>query len=330
MEGGLYHVIVRGLERHAIFKSPKDYREFLDRLGKNLEKHQCECYAWALLSNHAHLLLSPKEKTLSALLRCVLTGYAVYFNRRYNRAGHLFQNRFKSILCQEDNYFLELIRYIHLNPLRAGVVANSEELDRYPWTGHKAILGKSGWKWQNTTKVLEMFGKSKERAVHEYRAFIGAGNDKGQPEYEGGGLRRSAGGWEKVRELGKTGEFWTGDERILGEGDFVTETLKKSMTQMNLNEKMQSQGWSLEKIADEVCRFYRVAGEDLNRKWRVSPAGKAKALVAYLGKEKLALSSKELSGYLNVGKSGLSYLIRRGEQIWNEKGVNWSFELRPQ
>ncbi len=117
--GVLNHVIIRGIERREIFRDNKDKDNFLDRLEALLPETQTTCYAWALLSNHAHFLFRTEGSPLSTLMRKLLTGYAVSFNHRHKRHGQLFQNRYKSIICQEDAYLKELVRYIHLNPLRA-------------------------------------------------------------------------------------------------------------------------------------------------------------------------------------------------------------------
>ena len=140
--GVLQHVMARGIERRKIFKDDKDRISFLNRLALILEETQTQCYAWALIPNHFHLLLRTGPTPLSKVMRRLMTGYAVTFNLRHRRAGHLFQNRYKSVVCEEDVYLLELTRYIHLNPLRAGIVNDLKELDKYPWTGHSAILGK--------------------------------------------------------------------------------------------------------------------------------------------------------------------------------------------
>jgi len=137
----LQHVMARGIERRKIFRDDKDRKSFLDRLAIILEETQTQCYAWALIPNHFHLLLRTGPTPLSKVMRRLMTGYAVTFNKRHKRSGHLFQNRYKSVICEEDPYLLELIRYIHLNPLRAGLVKNLKELDKYAWTGHSAILG---------------------------------------------------------------------------------------------------------------------------------------------------------------------------------------------
>jgi putative transposase len=140
--GLLQHVMARGIERKEIFKDDQDRQSFLERLAVILEKTQTQCYAWALIPNHFHLLLRTGLTPLSKVMRRLMTGYAVTFNKRHKRSGHLFQNRYKSIVCEEDQYLLELIRYIHLNPLRADLVKDLKELDKYPWTGHSTILGK--------------------------------------------------------------------------------------------------------------------------------------------------------------------------------------------
>jgi len=157
--GSLHHIIARGIDRKNIFKDDKDRDSFLERLGGIFAETQISCFAWALIPNHFHLLLKTGATPISTVMRRLLTGYAVSFNRRHRRYGHLFQNRYKSILCQEDPYFLELVRYIHLNPLRAGLVNDLRSLDKYRYSGHAVILEKRKYSWQNTEYVLRLFGE---------------------------------------------------------------------------------------------------------------------------------------------------------------------------
>jgi len=140
--GALQHVMARGIERRKIFLDDKDRTSFLERLALILEETQTQCYAWALIPNHFHILLRIGTTPLSTVMRRLMTGYAVTFNIRHRRSGHLFQNRYKSVVCQEDTYLLELTRYIHLNPLRARLVEDLKSLDKYKWAGHSAILGR--------------------------------------------------------------------------------------------------------------------------------------------------------------------------------------------
>jgi len=145
--GLLQHVMARGIERREIFKDDKDRNSFLQRFAIILEETQTQCYAWALIPNHFHLLVRIGPTPLSKVMRRLMTGYAVTFNKRHKRSGHLFQNRYKSVICEEDPYLLELIRYIHLNPLRACIVNDLKELDNIPGpaTAPSSAAAKTPW-----------------------------------------------------------------------------------------------------------------------------------------------------------------------------------------
>jgi REP element-mobilizing transposase RayT len=160
----LHHIIARGIERRKIFQDDHDYNNFLDRLGGILTETQTRCYAWAVIPNHFHLLLRTGSTPISTVMRRLLTGYAGSFNRRHRRYGHLFQNRYKSFLCQENTYFLELVRYLHLNPLRASLVEDLKQLDTSSYSGHSVLMGKRKNVWQDTDYVLQWFNKRKTLA----------------------------------------------------------------------------------------------------------------------------------------------------------------------
>lgn len=140
--GCLHHVIARGIARRVLVADDGDRERFSGRLARLARNAATAVLAWALRPNHYHLLLRTTAMPLSELMRRLNTGYAVGFNRRHQRSGYLFQNRFKSILIEEAPYRLELVRYIHLTPIRAGIVASVEQLDGYPWTGHGALVGR--------------------------------------------------------------------------------------------------------------------------------------------------------------------------------------------
>lgn len=139
--GTLHHVIIRGIERRRIVDDEKDRQSFVSRIEQISVDLDTSVYAWALMTNHAHMLVRSGAVGLSVFMRKLLTGYAINYNRRHGRHGHLFQNRYKSIVCEEDTYFKELVRYIHLNPLRAGLVDTVQKLDWYRWCGHSGPLG---------------------------------------------------------------------------------------------------------------------------------------------------------------------------------------------
>src|SRR3990172_4690065 len=195
----LHHVMVRGIERTTIFRDDRDRAAFVARLADLATQGALSVYAWALLPNHAHLLVRTGRRPLARSMRSLLTGYAGAFNRRHKRVGHLFQNRYKSIVIEEEPYLLELVRYLHLNPLRAGVLTSLPALDRYPWTGHSALLGRVPRPWQAVSEVLGQFGPNRRRARAAYRAFVAEGLSQGRrPDLQGGGLIRSLGGGAAV------------------------------------------------------------------------------------------------------------------------------------
>jgi putative transposase len=181
------------------------------------------------MTNHLHLSLRTGSAPIATVMRRLLTGYAVSFNRRHRRHGHLFQNRYKSILCQEDPYLLELVRYIHLNPLRAGIVENLKLLDTYPYCGHCALTGKTEHGFQDVDYILNLFGGKVAEARRLYLEFVKKGVAAGRrPDLTGGGLVRSAGGWSALRIMRQGESRIKGDERILGQGDFVETVLKSA------------------------------------------------------------------------------------------------------
>ncbi|MEW6088013.1 MAG: transposase [bacterium] len=197
--GLLHYVIIRGIERKNIFETDPDKKDFLDRIEKVFKKSDAKIYAWVLMSNHAHLLIKIGKKPLSDIMRRLLTGYAISYNKRHKRAGYLYQGRYKSIVCEEEQYLLELVRYIHLNPVRAGILRTIEELDKFRWTGHYNLIGNKEVKWQDTKEILTRFGKSKKLAIKQYKEFILDGIRQGKREdLSGGGLIRSLGGIGKA------------------------------------------------------------------------------------------------------------------------------------
>ena len=155
----MHHVMVRGIEKRKIVDDGRDGQAFVGRLGEVARATGTAIYAWSLMSNHAHILLRSGSQGLPTFMRRLLTGYAMDYNRRHRRHGHLFQNRYKSIICEEDPYVRELVRYIHLNPLRAGLVKDLKELDRYRWCGHSVLLGRVKCEWQDRSFVLGWFGR---------------------------------------------------------------------------------------------------------------------------------------------------------------------------
>jgi len=182
-------------------------------------------YAWVLMPNHFYLLRKTRNRALSSSMRKILTGYVVNFNRRHRRYGHLFQNRYKSIVYQEDRYLKELVQYIHLNLLRAELVKDIIELSQSPWSGHSALMGKVKREWQKTEYVLSFFGQNRY-CRRNYQQYVQKGVRLGRrPELVGGGLIRSLRGWSEVLALRGRGEKQRSYQRILGDSEFVQDVI---------------------------------------------------------------------------------------------------------
>jgi len=259
-------------------------------------------------------------------MRRLLTGYATAFNLRHNRQGHLFQNRYKSILCQEDRYLLELVRYIHLNPLRAGLVKGYKELGRYPYCGHSVVLGNGKREWQDSEYVLGLFAKKLGSARRRYSEFVEEGIDQGKrPDLVGGGLLRSQGGWEAVKALRESGDYQKGDERILGEGDFVTQILSEAGERLTRSYRMRARGYTLEDIVNRVRQLMDVSSEEILCSSKVPKRVEARGLLCYWAVKELVISQGELAERLGVSQSAVSRATRRGEALVRE--YQYSFEV---
>ncbi len=316
--GAIYHVITRGIERREIFKDDQDRKEFLRRLEESQQIVGGKCYAWVLMPNHFHLLLRTGAKPLTDLMRKVLTGYAVYFNTRHKRSGYLYQNRYKSILCQEDTYLLELVRYIHLNPLRAGMV-DIRGLNEYKWSGHSVLIGKNSSEFQATGEILGYFGASKVVAQQKYLKFIEDGKDMGRREdLTGGGLRRSAGGWEGVLALKRAKDYWRGDERLLGDGEFVNQVLKISEEAMVKKDRLKREGWDIKRIVKQVCELMDISEDEILKRTRAKRVSHARSLIAYWCYQELGMNGQEIGNYFGITKQSVNAAIKRGEKTAKE------------
>ncbi len=307
--------MVRGINKSAIFQDDQDRIKFLERLGENIDEAKCAVYAWVLMTNHVHLLFKSGGKGISAVMRKVLTWYAQYYNRRHKRTGHLFENRYKSILCDEDNYLLALVRYIHLNPVRAGLVKTLEELDHYSWSGHSAIMGKKKQDWMDASYVLAQFGNRKNAARSAYRSFVMEGMKQGRiPELTGGGLIRSKGGWSQVESARRRGRKEEYDERILGSGEFVTAIFKEIEERQIRQFKLRRAGRTISKIIDQECDENNISVQELKGGSRRRKVCALRIQIAKRGLEELGLSLAEIARNVGVSTSGIARAVKRFEE----------------
>ena len=315
VSGALHHIMVRGINKSDIFKDDQDKTLFLERLGQNVIDGKCSVYAWVLMDNHVHLLFKSGQQGISAVMRKLLTWYAQYFNRRHRRSGHLFENRYKSILCDEENYLLALMRYIHLNPVRAKTVTTLNELDRYPWSGHSTVMGNARHDWMDSDYVLSQFGARNKAARDAYHRFVAEGVAMGKiPEFTGGGLIRSKGGWSQVVSARRSGQKEESDERILGSGDFVNAILKEVEEKTRRQLKLRRTDKTIIKIIEEECKKGRTSPNELKGGSRRRKVSALRATIAKRGVDELGLSMAEVARHVGVTTSSIAKAVARLEE----------------
>jgi putative transposase len=317
--GVLHHVMVRGIGKTNIFRNNKDREDFIERLANLCPEMGMTCYAWAFMPNHAHFLFQTGQNPLSKFMRRLLTGYVIGFNRRHKRKGQLFQNRYKSIICQEETYLRELVRYIHLNPVRAKIVQTMEELRHYKYSGHSVLMGNAKRGWQDTEYVLSYFGKSVRKARKEYESFVKEGLSEGRKrELTGGGLIRSLGGWIEAKEILKGGVHIMSDERILGDSDFVDSIIIQSEEQYDRRQRLKQQGFNLDRIAERVAEVLDMEPDEVYLRGRQNRKVRARSLLCFWASRELGISHTELAKRLELSLAAIGFSVERGELIAKE------------
>jgi putative transposase len=313
--GALHHIMGRGIEQRCIFLDDADRDDFLNRLASVAENGALDVYAWALMPNHFHLLCKTKHQPLSLSMHRLLTGYVVNFNKRRRRHGHLFQNRFKSIVCQEDRYLKELVRYIHLNPLRSGLVSDPDRLAAFPYGGHSAVIGKIHRVWQDTGRVLSLFGQHPLSARRAYEKFVAAGASIGRrPELVGGGLVRSLGGWSEVLALRQRGKRSACDQRILGDGEFVSQMVTQMEERLRRNLRLSGSKPEIGWVCRHICDVYGVSAGELCSGSRRREVVVARGALAWIAVRELGYSGADVARHLGVSTSCITRTVATGQR----------------
>jgi len=274
--GLLYHVIVRGNQRQKTFLSDQDYRAYLDRLAKYRERYGYSVHACCLMPNHVHLLLESSDQPLAKLMQGLQQSYSQYFNMSHSKVGHVFQGRYKAIICAQDEYLLELVRYIHLNPVRAGMV---KAPDRYRYSGHQAYVESKAGDIIDPGKVLKLIGG---RAG--YQRFVRDGMADGHKEeyYE----------VEDQRFLGADG---FGD-RVQGRADATKKVPSKR---------------SIEAIVKQLAKELGVSVDAVRSRERGWVISKARTMIAYVMARRLGYELKEVASYLHRDMATVGTLVSR-------------------
>ena len=281
-DGAFYHVIARGNQRQKIFIDATDFQKYLQFLTSYKNRYSYHLYAYVLMNNHVHLLIETGDIPLSRILQGINQSYTMYFNRRYRTVGHLFQGRYKAILCDRDAYLLALLKYIHHNPLRAGI---AETLDLYPWSSHHAYTGKNNpLGLVDADRVLRMFSETKGRARKHYRIFMNDG------------------------QVMKKDEVYAAiDQRLQGDDEFVDRVLEKYDGEVKRERRKKEH--TLPQIAKIVEKQYGLTLQDIRssvKEQRVMRGRRAFSGVArefgYKGREIAEYLAKEPSSVTKYGR----------------------------
>jgi hypothetical protein len=250
------------------------------------------------------------------VMRRLLTGYALTHNRRHRRHGPVFLNRYRSVLCQEEPYLIELVRYIHLNPMRAGIVPDLKGLKSFAHSGHAALAGRAEAPWQDVESVLSRFGRRPGEAREAYLEYVSRGAARGRrPDLAGGGLVRSLGGWEQVKQTRRKGPPPQGDERILGDPDFVQSVLKASREQLHPREALARKGVDLKELAGQAAEPFGVDPEEIFTPGKYPRTVRARSVFCYWAVRKLGYTATGLAKRLGLTQPAVSISVRRGKEL---------------
>lgn len=174
-ETGIYHIMVRGINRMPIFGDEEDCSRFLKTLLRFKESDNYELYAYCLMKNHVHLLIKEVKDPIDRLMKRLGVSYVLYFNKKYNRVGHLFQDRYKSENIESEQYLLSCSRYIHNNPMVAGLVEHPED---YLWSSYSYYLNRENNPLLNTNFILHHFSQNRVKAIMRLKEFTNSNNQE--------------------------------------------------------------------------------------------------------------------------------------------------------
>jgi REP element-mobilizing transposase RayT len=298
--GALYHVITRGNRKESIFKDTEDRERFLKKLIEYKERYDFILYAYVLMGNHIHLLIETGKEPLSRIMQGLLQSYTQWYNSKYRTVGHLFQGRYKAILCDKNSYLLNLIRYIHLNPVRKGIVRDPS---KYKWSSHRIYLGLERSKTVDTELVLSQFSKNIRKSIRMYKSFV----------------------LEWIKEGKKEDFYRTIDQRFLGEAEFAEE-VKKKVGEETRREDNILKNKTIDEIAEGVKRVTGVRLNDLRGRSRMKDVVAARSLFVRLALKYTIYKRKEIAAFLERVPKAVPYLERKldDEQLQSlETKLQW-------
>jgi hypothetical protein len=306
------HVIARSIPELLLFRDEQDRRVFTGMLVEQLTRTGYQLLNKALQDNHYHLVVRANEQKLEKLCRTLNSRYARYYNKRHNRRGTLFESRPVSIVAESATSAKNFIRYVSLNPLRSGYCRSLEQLDRYRWSGHAALMGHIEMGHIDVRKALSAFGKTIEEARANYLAFV----------LEGLKSKHTDPIVKRARRRNK-GHFPYDDPSCsaLGTDGFIRKLIARDGTNKMRLSRLKRANWDLEKLAAYVARRMGIEPGRLRYRYARGPIGPARRAFAYLGYRVMGVTQVKLGGYLGVSGSAVSSMVARGEAVAKDNGL---------
>jgi REP element-mobilizing transposase RayT len=311
--GALYHVMARCLSHHTLFPGDADREHFLALLETCLISANTRCYAWALMNTHYHLLLRLGDQELCALMKPLNMRYALHHRTVTGRRGTLFMDRFKSIVTQDQNYFLELLRYIHLNPVRAGICPDLAALEKYPWSGHGVLMGKFNRSFQDTATILRLFGSNSTEARENYSSFLLEGL---QEKSSSNALVRLVRQSNEGSETGRKPICW-----VIGDQPFVAEVVSSAQARRLRITRFEREGGKFDDITRQLCQIFSVPAEDLRQRHRGGQQTAARKAFAYIAAKEFNAPEKKIGEFLGIGPTAVSNMIAVGKRLVEERKI---------
>lgn len=309
--GSLHHVMSRGAGGERVLQSEIDKGSFLARLDLLSPVMGFRVYAWALMPNHFHLLMEVGEHNLHEVMHRLLGGYSLSYNRRNDRKGHVFMSRFKSILVCKEEYMFELVRYIHLNPLKAGLVRSVSELAEYPWTGHHAMIHGDEHIWHPVKRLLGEYSRDIESGLKAYKAHLSAGIDsEGDSILESGNARIGKRGITKTSGAGadqRRNDYVGG---ILGSQGFAVGISRLLDNRRRQTRRRGETHTQVEAAVSLACSRFSIDQARIASSAKAGTVSSARRVVARLLSD-IGLSRADIARRLNISQSAVTRLFAK-------------------
>ena len=304
--GKIHHIMAHAIDGLELFRDKQDRREFLRLFAEGLKRTRFRCYGWSLMDNHYHLVVRTNDLHLCELMRTLNSCYARYYNKKYGRRGYLFRERYRSVVCSDMKSAMRLLRYVHLNPVKAGMVHSLKELAWCPWTGHAALMGTMTNDFQDASAVLGWFGDTPAKARQRYEAFVHKKlQEEDDAEFEQLIQRSNA-------QCGRYDDYacW-----VIGDEQFVQEVIRRDTEHRMRLSRLRRAGWTLAMLAEHVAARLGLDAGRLGEPARRGAYARGRSAFAAVGYRQMGVPQTRIARFLNVAPATVSCMVKRGHEL---------------